>query len=450
MSKWERASLKSFLNIEMGQSPKSVYVNNHCDGVPLLNGPAEFTDKYPIPVQYSTRGTRKANKNDILFCVRGSTTGRMNIADQTYFIGRGLASISHKNGCHLNSFVKGLLEIYLNGLLGGKGGSVFPNINKSQLLDFEINLPPLSNQIAIAKVLSDLDAKIEVNNKINEKLEAMAKLVYDYWFVQFDFPYDFARGKPDINGKPYKSSGGKMVYNEELKREIPEGWEVKPLNYLISEFKNGDWGKDKIQGNYTFSVKCIRGTDIPDTYTTHSDNSPARFILEKNKNKCLSEGDFVIEISGGSPTQSTGRICLITKELLDRIGQDVICSNFCKATSISDNSATYYFLNTWQLLYDNGVLFSWEGKTSGIKNLLFKSFVKNYLIPIPPLEIREKYQKIIETNYRTTQINLAENQHLASLRDWLLPMLMNGQVSVDEAEYMVYETVSMAAEEVEE
>src|SRR5690606_32833079 len=84
-----------------------------------------------------------------------------------------------------------------------------------------LNLPSLSTQEKIAKVLSDLDAKIELNNKINDNLEQLAKTIYDYWFVQFDFP--------DINGKPYKSSGGKMVYNEELKQEIPEGWKKGTL-----------------------------------------------------------------------------------------------------------------------------------------------------------------------------------------------------------------------------
>ena len=102
-------------------------------------------------------------------------------------------------------------------------------------------LPKLSTQAKIAKVLSDLDAKIELNNRINRELEAMAKTLYDYWFVQFDFPNE--------QGKPYKSSGGKMVYNAELKREIPEGWEVKTIAKWIKNDKSGDWGKETEEGN---------------------------------------------------------------------------------------------------------------------------------------------------------------------------------------------------------
>ena len=105
-----------------------------------------------------------------------------------------------------------------------------PRGDKRQVLDFPIPNFKKTYQTQIAKVLSDFDAKIELNNKINAELEAMAKLIYDYWFVQFDFPYE--------NGKPYKSSGGKMIYNEELKREIPEGWASDIINNII-DVKDG-------------------------------------------------------------------------------------------------------------------------------------------------------------------------------------------------------------------
>ena len=114
-------------------------------------------------------------------------------------------------------------------MMRGSKGTKMPRGDKDQILDFPVPDFSYDKQEKIAKVLSDLDAKIELNNKINAELEAMAKLIYDYWFVQFDFP--------DENGKPYKSSGGKMVYNEELKREIPEGWEVKELSE-VADFKH--------------------------------------------------------------------------------------------------------------------------------------------------------------------------------------------------------------------
>ncbi len=106
-------------------------------------------------------------------------------------------------------------------------GSAQPKLTKDNLNSIPLTIHFESEQIKIAKVLSDLDAKIDLNNRINSELEGMAKLIYDYWFVQFDFPISEAQaaamGRPELKGKPYKSSGGKMVFNKELNREVPEG-----------------------------------------------------------------------------------------------------------------------------------------------------------------------------------------------------------------------------------
>ena len=301
-------------------------------------------------------------------------------------------------------------------------GSSVPHISKTQIEDFHIPLTDIDNQEQIAKVLSDLDAKIELNNKINGQLEAMAKLIYDYWFVQFDFP--------DANGKPYKSSGGKMVYNPELKREIPDGWEVDTLASWIDHDKSGDWGKESEQGNYVTRVSCIRGADIDGLNGKGIVRSPTRFILEKNEHKILNAGDFIIEISGGSPTQSTGRMAFMTDETLGRFEDPIICSNFCKTVTLKEESALFNFAYLWNRLYDAGVLFGWEGKTSGIKNLLFDSFVTNYPTARPQVELMEMFYEIVRPIHAQKQMNLQQNQKLSELRDWLLPMLMNGQVRV--------------------
>ncbi|MFC5282102.1 hypothetical protein [Pedobacter alpinus] len=262
----------------------------------------------------------------------------------------------------------------------------------------------------------------------------MAKLLYDYWFVQFDFP--------DANGKPYKSSGGKMVYNEVLKREIPEGWEVKSLANFILNDKSGDWGKEESEGNYVIKVECIRGADINGINGKGEVKAPTRFILEKNEHKILLEFDLVVEISGGSPTQSTGRLGFITKEVLERFDNPLICSNFCKAVSLKSENQFFFFVNSWNRAYDNGILFGFEGKTSGIKNLLFEMFVNNYIVAVPEENLLTKFQNITSLYEKKRQVNLKQNQKLAELRDWLLPMLMNGQVKVGEVE----EGLNVAAE----
>lgn len=302
-------------------------------------------------------------------------------------------------------------------------GSIQDNINIDYLSKMRIKVPEKDYQDKIVEVLSSIDKKILLNNQINQELESMAKTLYDYWFVQFDFP--------DQNGKPYKSSGGKMVYNPELKREIPEGWGVTTFSSWISDNKTGDWGKETSEGNYTLEVDCIRGADINGLSGNGKTDMPTRFILEKNKNKLLTDFDIVIEISGGSPTQSTGRIVGISENVLNRFDLPLICSNFCKAVSLKEQETFYNFVYEWKNLYDNGVLFSWEGKTSGIKNLLFDSFVTNYQISEPPIDLMKQFFDYASSVDRKIQLLLKQNQELTQLRDWLLPMLMNGQVKVE-------------------
>nr|WP_294899400.1 restriction endonuclease subunit S [uncultured Pedobacter sp.] len=315
-------------------------------------------------------------------------------------------------------FIEKTLQSFMDGSTG-QG-----EFDKIRLFNIKVNYPKDSvTQQKIASVLSTLDDKIELNNKINDNLEQMAKTLYDYWFVQFDFP--------NAEGKPYKSSGGEMVYNDVLKREIPKGWEVKSLGDFIVNDKSGDWGKEESEGNYVTKVGCIRGADINGINGKGEIKIPTRFILEKNEHKILQEFDLVVEISGGSPIQSTGRLAYITREVIERFENPLICSNFCKAVALKSGNQFFFFVNSWNRAYDNGVLFGFEGKTSGIKNLLFDMFVKSYQVATPTENLLLKFQGIASLYEKKRQVNLKQNQELASLRDWLLPMLMNGQIKVE-------------------
>lgn len=288
----------------------------------------------------------------------------------------------------------------------------------------EVNLPPLEEQRKIANYLSNLDNQIELNNKINQELEEAAQTLYNYWFVQFEFPNE--------EGKPYKSSGGKMVWNEELKREIPVGWEVKKLQDMIAETKSGDWGKDKLEGNYKFETNCVRGADIPLILKGTIETLPKRYILNKNAEKLLLEHSFIVEISGGSPTQATGRIAYVNKEILSRNDNKIICSNFCKGFTLKNADYFYFIFQTWKCLYNSGLMFNYEGKTTGIKNFLFDVFTDNVEIAIPNKDIAIKYNLFCEEIFDMIQKNKTQNQELIKLRDYMLPLLMSGQVTIED------------------
>lgn len=309
----------------------------------------------------------------------------------------------------------------------GTGDSTIPNFpSMDYIKNIEIELPELETQKRIGFIIKSIDKKIELNNKINTELEATAKTIYDYWFLQFEFPNE--------EGKPYKSSGGKMVYNQELKREIPEGWEVKNISSIIENTKSGDWGKDTLEKNYVKEVSCIRGADFPSVNGYAQLKAPKRYILNKNSYKVLTSNDLIIEISGGSPTQSTGRICYMNDITLKRFSTDIITSNFCKAISLINDEYKYWFYIFWNKLYDNGIFFQYEGKTTGIKNLLFDLFCDDYKIILPKDEIILAYHNLVKSYFDKIQQNLLENQELISLRDFLLPLLMNGQVGFNDSD----------------
>lgn len=295
--------------------------------------------------------------------------------------------------------------------------SVVPSLNRNFV--YPIKVPfydNIADQQKIAAVLSSLDDKIALNNRINAKLEQMAKRLYDYWFVQFDFP--------NADGKPYKSTGGKMVWNEELKREIPKGWEVKKISEILECEIPGDWGEENIKGKHDYKVSCIRGCDMVDMT-----NLPTRYILQVNAKKLLQADDFVIEISGGSPTQSTGRIVQITDEIIKRFNGKIICSNFCHGIRLNDKDYASYFFQMWNMFYLNNIFFNYEGKTSGLKNFQFNTFVSETWY-VPPKELVRKYHEVVSKFRKQIDKNESETQKLTVLRDRLLPLLMNGQVEV--------------------
>jgi len=273
-------------------------------------------------------------------------------------------------------------------------GGAQPLITQDIIGDFEIHLPPLAEQKRIAAILGALDDKIELNRRINANLEEQAKALFKEWFI------DTSRSTDQVG-----------VFKD-----------------VILTTLSGDWGQETPKGGYFSEVYCIRGADIPDIKQGAKGKMPTRYILEKNLlKKRLSANDLVIEISGGSPSQSTGRVCLITHTLLDRLGKDVICTNFCRAIKPMPEYALFVYLY-WQYLYDNNTMFSYENGTTGIKNLNINDLIEKEQINIPSLSDVERLNAVLNPVYDRIFTNGLQNEKLAALRDTLLPKLMNGEI----------------------
>jgi type I restriction enzyme S subunit len=282
-------------------------------------------------------------------------------------------------------------------------GATMPSLNTSLMNNIKLYLPDKFTQQRIAHILSTLDAKIELNNRINAQLEAMAKTIYDYWFVQFDFP--------DANGKPYKSSGGKMVWNDELKREVPEGWEVGTL-LDIATFTNGiACQKFRPKENEEF-YKVIKIREMGTGFTENSEfvskNIPTKVIVH--------DGDILFSWS------ATLDVKIWTN------GTGALNQHIFKVTSKKyPNSYFYYELLNY--LQHFKMMAELRKTTMGH---ITQDHLNESRISIPPQTLIEKLDSILKPILEKKIKLEQQNQQLSSLRDWLLPMLMNGQVSVGE------------------
>ena len=251
------------------------------------------------------------------------------------------------------------------------------------------------------------------NRRINDNLERQAQALFKSWFVDFE---------------PFK---GRKFVDSELGM-IPEGWRVGTLNELIISTLGGDWGKEDAIGNYVKKVSCIRGADIPEIRQGNRGNMPTRFILNKNfLNKALKAEDLVVEISGGSPTQSTGRICQISDTLLKKYDDVVICTNFCRAIK-TKRPYSQFFYYLWEYLYKRGVMFLYENGTTGIKNLDINGLLEKEIIVIPDENTVHKYTGICNLFSQIVQSNGYESERLVKLRDTLLPKLMSGELKIND------------------
>ena len=301
---------------------------------------------------------------------------------------------------------------------GAVGGSVQGVVNTDTIANLSIPIISNIDYLAVEQILTNIDAKIGNNNAICSNLEAMAKLLYDYWFVQFDFP--------DENGKPYKSSGGKMVWNEDLKREIPAGWEVKRVGDIISTERGISYSTPNIKTGEGVPMLNL-ATFMPGGGDYKADGLK-HYLGDYPKNKVLKPYELIMcntqQTAIKFETDIIGRAMLVP----DIFDGDVVFSHHVNVIRTMDEDMKYYLLYLFNSDYYHKYI---SGFTNGT-NILGLSFngVEDYLTESPSAKILKMFgERVLEVEKKKSEIFL-ENQQLASLRDFLLPMLMNGQVKV--------------------
>lgn len=410
MNKWQKYKIEDVCDFIGGsQPPKSTFLNYKKENYVRLVQTRDFkTDKFPtyIPVNSTTKFF---GKEDIIIGRYGPPIFQIfrGILDGAYNVAL-MKAVPKKN--ITNDFLyyfltqKKLFEYVdkLSARTGGQTGVDLISLNK-----YPINLPDKTDQQKIASVLSVLDSKIVLNNKINIELDAMVKTLYDYWFVQFDFP--------DKNGKPYKSSGGKMVWSEELKREIPEGWKINNLfqNSLTTILKPKI---EKFEGKKEY----LATANINDRELTRGDkityeNRESRANMQPIKNsvwfakmKASKKHLFLGEYSDD----------IIERNILSTGFMGLKCEEYA-----FEYLASYISSDIFEITKNE---ISHGATMQGIGN----DDLKFINLLIPEKEIVINYKKKVEDIYKKMDLIRRENFKLVELRDWLLPMLMNGQIAV--------------------
>lgn len=348
-------------------------------------------------------------ENDIVIGMDGSKVGRnfaiVNKNDLPLILVQRVACIRAKenfNQKFIWQYISSsrFLE-YVNTI---KTGSAIPHISGKQIADFPIFVPSHESQQKIASVLSALDDKIALNRRMNAKLEQMSKRLYDHWFVQFDFP--------DADGKPYKSSGGKMEYNEVLKREIPAGWEAKKLGDVCEIVLGG-----------TPSTACNEFWENGTINWLNSGEAGIFPIVESEKK--------ITEIAVEKSTTEFLKAGSVTLSITRYLRPSILAIDACINQSVVGIKENDLFKNCFLYPYlQNEIDRLMSLRTGAQQPHINKEIVEDSFINIPPKELMEKYEKKVTPIYLQI-INIAkETQKLTVLRDRLLPLLMNGQVEV--------------------
>ena len=307
-------------------------------------------------------------------------------------------------------YVYYLLKYVLKSATDGKDKSTVPGVDRNVL--HQMNIPfceEIRTQKEMVRILVDIDKKIETNIKINDNLAQQLRLLYDYWFTQFDFP--------DESGNPYRSSGGQMVWNNGLKRKIPESWCVVPLGE-VSSFRNGINYDKNTTGDTTYHIVNVRNISSSSILLDERELDEICLPCTQAEKYLVSNESILIARSGipGAP------------RILYNPSEDIIFCGFIICATPIDSILQHYLM-----LFLKQLEGSTATQTGGsiLKNVS-QDTLRDLLVPIPSKDILTQFNQRVALIYEFMHNNLEETSKLQNLRDWLLPMLMNGQATISD------------------
>ena len=389
-----------------GGTPKSTVAEYYENGnIPWINSGElnnpfiSTTSNFITQKGYDNSSAKLFPSQTVLLAMYGATAGKASLLEFEACTNQAICAIMPNQDILLPRFLKYKLDTMYNYLVGLSTGSARDNLSQDGIKALELCIPPLSEQKKIASVLSALDDKIALNKKMNQKLEAMAKRLYDYWFVQFDFP--------DKNGHPYKTTGGPMTDNPSLKRKIPAGWADGVLsdiaNITMGQSPDGSSYNEDGEGMIFYQGSTDFGMRFPTVrqYTT----APTRFAKK---------GDILMSVRA-----PVGAVNIANTDCC--IGRGLSALN----SKLGSLSHLYFLIDVFKKTFEN----------KNTVGTTFGSITKDelYALPvvIPDKSVIEQFEKMAKPIFDRQMKLGEESNRLTKLRDKLLPLLMNGQVEVN-------------------
>ncbi|HCE3031591.1 restriction endonuclease subunit S [Vibrio parahaemolyticus] len=314
-------------------------------------------------------------------------------------------------------------------------GSAVPQLPAKDLRKFLLPKVPMGVQNYIVKVIGDLSDKLKINDQTNQTLEEMAQAIFKSWFVDFD-PV-----KAKMNGEQPEGmdAATASLFPEKLVDtdvgDLPDGWKLVPVGELLDKTIGGDWGKEEPDEKHTEEVRIVRGTDIPKLHGGAIESVPVRYVESKKlKTRKLERGDIVIEVSGGSKDQPTGRSLFISDNILKRLELPSEPASFCRRFTPKSYEIGLLLAVHFQLMYQAGKTWEYQNQSTGISNFQTKYFLEAEHIVIPSDDVLDAFVK--QVSPMMDMIHSNQNIELAKLRDTLLPKLLSGEIELGETEEM--------------
>jgi type I restriction enzyme S subunit len=311
-----------------------------------------------------------------------------------------------------------------------------PGLNRNHLHEAVVSIPPVSTQREIATFLGSLDDRITLLRATNATLEAVAQVVFKSWFVNFDPVRAKSEGRAPEGIDEATAALFPDGFEESETGLIPRGWRLVPFGQLLTHTIGGDWGSETPDDTNDTQVAIIRGTDIPDLQSGASSRVPVRYTSQKKlASRRLNDGDLVLEVSGGSKDQPTGRALYVTASLLSRFKCPVEPASFCRLLRPNSKSIGMLLAQHLAYIYAQGKTWEYQNQSTGIANFQTTHFLETELVAVPDPTVMTAFYGIVRSMVDRT--HLTQAQELSSLRDTLLPRLICGQLRLPEAETLL-------------